>query len=156
MVEFFFFSSRRRHTRSLRDWSSDVCSSDLAMELAITDALDPDAAAPLARVDVAAPSARMFQDGDVTWLMARDWASGAAWLQAVDLSDPLHPALRGRLDLAAGQGGGFYPLWWGYGDEAVLVGHALAVHDARWFCPGGCATAGGAEPARVVDRERMA
>src|SRR6266496_5884882 len=27
---FFFFSSRRRHTRSLRDWSSDVCSSDLS------------------------------------------------------------------------------------------------------------------------------
>src|SRR5215211_8243031 len=26
----FFFSSRRRHTRSLCDWSSDVCSSDLA------------------------------------------------------------------------------------------------------------------------------
>src|SRR5690349_25104172 len=25
----FFFSSRRRHTISLRDWSSDVCSSDL-------------------------------------------------------------------------------------------------------------------------------
>src|SRR5437868_10358485 len=28
-VFFFFFSSRRRHTRSKRDWSSDVCSSDL-------------------------------------------------------------------------------------------------------------------------------
>src|SRR6266496_4490543 len=28
----FFFSSRRRHTRSLRDWSSDVCSSDLLGE----------------------------------------------------------------------------------------------------------------------------
>src|SRR5207248_10221504 len=26
----FFFSSRRRHTRSYGDWSSDVCSSDLA------------------------------------------------------------------------------------------------------------------------------
>src|SRR5699024_11373836 len=26
---FIFFSSRRRHTRSKRDWSSDVCSSDL-------------------------------------------------------------------------------------------------------------------------------
>src|SRR6266498_5057248 len=26
----FFFSSRRRHTRCGRDWSSDVCSSDLA------------------------------------------------------------------------------------------------------------------------------
>src|SRR5438034_4659897 len=29
MFVFFFFSSRRRHTRSLCDWSSDVCSSDL-------------------------------------------------------------------------------------------------------------------------------
>src|SRR5207249_5674931 len=28
----FFFSSRRRHTRSKRDWSSDVCSSDLGGE----------------------------------------------------------------------------------------------------------------------------
>src|SRR3989440_3570368 len=28
-LSFFFFSSRRRHTRSDRDWSSDVCSSDL-------------------------------------------------------------------------------------------------------------------------------
>src|SRR5438132_7909474 len=28
-VWLFFFSSRRRHTRSLCDWSSDVCSSDL-------------------------------------------------------------------------------------------------------------------------------
>src|SRR5699024_11847606 len=32
----FLFSSRRRHTRSKRDWSSDVCSSDL--ELAPADA----------------------------------------------------------------------------------------------------------------------
>src|SRR5437868_12741935 len=29
VIVFFFFSSRRRHTRSKRDWSSDVCSSDL-------------------------------------------------------------------------------------------------------------------------------
>src|SRR3712207_7473732 len=29
---FFFFSSRRRHTRYWRDWSSDVCSSDLYWE----------------------------------------------------------------------------------------------------------------------------
>src|SRR3712207_7661641 len=28
---FFFFSSRRRHTRYWRDWSSDVCSSDLKL-----------------------------------------------------------------------------------------------------------------------------
>src|SRR5262249_59342796 len=29
-IVFFFFSSRRRHTRLVSDWSSDVCSSDLA------------------------------------------------------------------------------------------------------------------------------
>src|SRR3989442_10998734 len=34
---FFFFSSRRRHTRCGRDWSSDVCSSDLIN----TDAMTP-------------------------------------------------------------------------------------------------------------------
>src|SRR5437868_14197168 len=33
IVFFFFFSSRRRHTRSKRDWSSDVCSSDLISHL---------------------------------------------------------------------------------------------------------------------------
>src|SRR5256885_2804941 len=33
-VDFFFFSSRRRHTRLQGDWSSDVCSSDLAMRRA--------------------------------------------------------------------------------------------------------------------------
>src|SRR3989449_9996240 len=42
---FFFFSSRRRHTRCSRDWSSDVCSSDLgavsinAMSQAISEAM---------------------------------------------------------------------------------------------------------------------
>src|SRR2546429_7306952 len=30
---FFFFSSRRRHTRCSRDWSSDVCSSDLIRKI---------------------------------------------------------------------------------------------------------------------------
>src|SRR6266508_4820315 len=33
--EFFFFSSRRRHTRWPRDWSSDVCSSDLLRALLV-------------------------------------------------------------------------------------------------------------------------
>src|SRR2546421_8646963 len=33
----FFFSSRRRHTRSDRDWSSDVCSSDLDNNVPFTD-----------------------------------------------------------------------------------------------------------------------
>src|SRR3712207_9473323 len=46
-VVFFFFSSRRRHTRYWRDWSSDVCSSDLQPliltngELASIDSSNP-------------------------------------------------------------------------------------------------------------------
>src|SRR5205809_3881456 len=41
VIFFFFFSSRRRHTRCSRDWSSDVCSSDL------DPAIDPDRLAGL-------------------------------------------------------------------------------------------------------------
>src|SRR5690606_39424709 len=38
----FFFSSRRRHTRFSRDWSSDVCSSDLDAGLVGAQLLYPD------------------------------------------------------------------------------------------------------------------
>src|ERR1039457_1499920 len=38
---FFFFSSRRRHTRLQGDWSSDVCSSDLAEGEGCSDAVSP-------------------------------------------------------------------------------------------------------------------
>src|SRR3712207_7327780 len=52
-----FFSSRRRHTRYWRDWSSDVCSSDLK-RLAPDDAQgDPDHARPFCVVDGAQPGA---------------------------------------------------------------------------------------------------
>src|SRR3712207_7323591 len=36
---FFFFSSRRRHTRYWRDWSSDVCSSDLGTSPSVSNFL---------------------------------------------------------------------------------------------------------------------
>src|SRR2546422_10811751 len=36
----FFFSSRRRHTRCSRDWSSDVCSSDLKTDMGPVASLD--------------------------------------------------------------------------------------------------------------------
>src|SRR5690606_40301155 len=35
IFDVFFFSSRRRHTRFSRDWSSDVCSSDLLRKLSL-------------------------------------------------------------------------------------------------------------------------
>src|SRR2546422_407019 len=43
LVFFFFFSSRRRHTRCSRDWSSDVCSSDLYY-MAVNDLAGADSA----------------------------------------------------------------------------------------------------------------
>src|SRR5947199_6121298 len=43
----FFFSSRRRHTRCLSDWSSDVCSSDLESSLKGTDAAQSPPLAPV-------------------------------------------------------------------------------------------------------------
>src|SRR5713226_9691071 len=59
MVFFFFFSSRRRHTIWTGDWSSDVCSSDLAgsvagaraaqLEPALAGAPGPGSAGPQAR-----------------------------------------------------------------------------------------------------------
>src|SRR6266487_6207260 len=38
-MPFFFFSSRRRHTRWTGDWSSDVCSSDLIWNILMQSAL---------------------------------------------------------------------------------------------------------------------
>src|SRR5437867_7049683 len=53
----FFFSSRGRHTRSYGDWSSDVCSSDLAVcdleRRAVDDPVgDRPAEQPVVRVDL--------------------------------------------------------------------------------------------------------
>src|SRR2546421_1208177 len=46
----FFFSSRRRHTRSDRDWSSDVCSSDLTISRCIGFMIAEVSPAPIAMV----------------------------------------------------------------------------------------------------------
>src|SRR5258707_5668327 len=47
----FFFSSRRRHTRYWRDWSSDVCSSDLAVAMCHRKAVGADAGVAVAHRD---------------------------------------------------------------------------------------------------------
>src|SRR5215813_14364913 len=66
---FFFFSSRRRHTRCGRDWSSDVCSSDLLALLAI-------AAAPAARAQMQPQT-----QGDVTFISG---GIGDEWQQSME------------------------------------------------------------------------
>src|SRR5205809_4779013 len=46
----FFFSSRRRHTRCSRDWSSDVCSSDLSTIGRLSSSIVHDLRNPLAAI----------------------------------------------------------------------------------------------------------
>src|SRR2546428_5123466 len=72
----FFFSSRRRHTRSDRDWSSDVCSSDLHL---------PAHERALLGIGYAPEDAGIFPDLTVeenfqitSWLARPDAARGAA------------------------------------------------------------------------------
>src|SRR2546430_8571438 len=56
----FFFSSRRRHTRFDCDWSSDVCSSDLAQRNEILDAKDVSALVTRLRAGVIVDIFRQF------------------------------------------------------------------------------------------------
>src|SRR3712207_7555669 len=57
-----FFSSRRRHTRYWRDWSSDVCSSDLTVtQILVKPGDQVQANQPLARLDVTAAQLRVEQ-----------------------------------------------------------------------------------------------
>src|SRR5690606_40063426 len=49
---YFFFSSRSRHTRFSRDWSSDVCSSDLSFKpFAIASAIEAGLYGPSSLID---------------------------------------------------------------------------------------------------------
>src|SRR5690625_5639338 len=81
MFLLFFFSSRRRHTRWPRDWSSDVCSSDLPAEMAFKASLPSGGEALVDRmlaadVDaVISPGRDSVVDGPAPWaahLLMRD------------------------------------------------------------------------------------
>src|SRR5215208_1820656 len=87
----FFFSSRRRHTRWPRDWSSDVCSSDLPFEKVGGAAWSP----------IEASSVEPGHAGPLSFSQERLWV--------LDRMDPGNPAynisvamrLSGRLDAGA-------------------------------------------------------
>src|SRR5690606_40110929 len=58
----FFFSSRRRHTRFSRDWSSDVCSSDLHVEATLSSSVTANIeATPAATFDLTAFEIRGYR-----------------------------------------------------------------------------------------------
>src|SRR5437899_9504297 len=86
---FFFFSSRRRHTRCLSDWSSDVCSSDLAAmaeaRAAIAD-LEADLDAhrlALTGAEIEAANAALVRLKDAVWAIASDRLRAAREVMAL-------------------------------------------------------------------------
>src|SRR3712207_1772627 len=104
MYEFFFFSSRRRHTRYWRDWSSDVCSSDLLVGEALQFLRAHD------RADAGPPGevARVVDDAGEADEVLAAWADqrGAGHLVAHFLADLVlrrrdvqAPDIRGVADL---------------------------------------------------------
>src|SRR3990167_7738511 len=83
----FFFSSRRRHTRFDCDWSSDVCSSDLALGLAQHQVLDHGHARHQAEMLVHHGDALLQRLGRAGWqprLPAEPHLSGAGRIDAED------------------------------------------------------------------------
>src|SRR6266536_3700432 len=77
LAVFFFFSSRRRHTRSTRDWSSDVCSSDL-LAAALAAAVALSALAAGAGAAPAAPGAKVKKIAFFGFAAANSFAQ-ATW-----------------------------------------------------------------------------
>src|SRR6266542_3791849 len=65
---FFFFSSRRRHTSCYRDWSSDVCSSDLHVHVVVFQGMGE----PLANWSEVKQAARVFSESCAQAIDARN------------------------------------------------------------------------------------
>src|SRR5438045_7089843 len=81
----FFFSSRRRHTRCLSDWSSDVCSSDLKHRIDMEDPSTVDYDAIWEFVVKATTAEKAIQ-----W-MNGEWVTDLSWQHEIkELADHVH------------------------------------------------------------------
>src|SRR2546429_3662057 len=89
-VVFFFFSSRRRHTRCSRDWSSDVCSSDLKIAVVANQQVKDEivdarcfAAKILEQIEIRSAFAPDRIIGRDRWKVMRIWESSLRDPEAV-------------------------------------------------------------------------
>src|SRR5436190_16391795 len=102
----FFFSSRRRHTRSLCDWSSDVCSSDLTKTARCSPPCPPRSACPspstLSRLTRRRPCTGSFQMAVRTILPRHSMSRGKPTL--TESSRGIETPLRSRFRGASGMG----------------------------------------------------
>src|SRR5207247_2848402 len=111
-----FFSSRRRHTRSTRDWSSDVCSSDLGASTAIFTLVDQ---VILRRLPVKSP-------GELVQVTFEGSTYGASWGDGTELSYPIYTEMRDNNQVFSGMFCRFgYPFHVGYADRTERVAGEL-------------------------------
>src|SRR5438093_7036015 len=104
--EWFFFSNRRRHTRLVSDWSSDVCSSDLTSAAKGPDTRSP----PLTTVSTPASStstSTASRAGRLPWT-SYNAATRTAWnlpgeRQARPCADEVEGRTVGACELAGGR-----------------------------------------------------
>src|SRR6266536_399338 len=125
MCYFFFFSSRRRHTRSTRDWSSDVCSSDLLSPQLAAYALERMAARGVTfrlgeRVADARPGAFVLKSGEEIRGQTLVWTAGSTphpLLKAL----PFERSKRGAVVVDEHLAVPGHPGVWAAGDCAAIV-----------------------------------
>src|SRR5699024_6034150 len=124
----FFFSSRRRHTRSKRDWSSDVCSSDLGGEQGI------DAVAHIGRRVVARHGKGdklLFHNGTPLFGKRRRGAPGRSGCMTLQESWA-YPKKRGRKARGGGSGYTVKPLYHDRRQKSIRR-EELAPEPEMWY-----------------------
>src|SRR2546422_1376426 len=90
---FFFFSSRRRHTRCSRDWSSDVCSSDLVSN--VTEAgFRPDAGFPARLTDLLHTRFVRLREGPSVFVIPTELVEERSEEHTSELQSRLHLVCR--------------------------------------------------------------
>src|SRR5690606_7639871 len=128
--EYFFFSSRRRHTRFSRDWSSDVCSSDLigvpipGFACKIVDVTDADKEMPAGERGELMVKGLLVMDGYYgNEASTRDTLRPDGWMHTGDIAtvdeDGYYSIVDRKKDMILTAGFNVYPAEL----ERILCGH---------------------------------
>jgi hypothetical protein len=108
-------------------------------ELRVVPLGTPDTAAVLARITLDAPYGRLFQHGSLITVASYNYADSTTKVQVFDFVDPIHPVLRGSVEVPCATGfdyyGGMYNYWGGYygGGEIIELPHGLAIHPSGYY-----------------------